>query len=107
MDQANALSRSNALSNIGAGERGLQQQLLDIGYTDFTNQRDFPRQNASWMSGILHGVPVSPSSEVTRYDVPPNQASQIAGLGIAGLGVANQAGLFSSPATSGSAGWWT
>jgi hypothetical protein len=94
MEQANALNRTNALANVGAGERGLQQQLLDIGYTDFTNQRDFPRQNVSWMSGILHGTPVSPSSEVTRYDVPPNQGSQIAGLGIAGLGAASQAGLF-------------
>lgn len=96
LDQTMGLNRMNALANVGAGERGLQQQLLDIGYSDFTNQRDYPRQSATWMSGIMQGVPVSPSSEVTRYEVPPNQFNQLAGLGIAGLGVANQAGWFGS-----------
>ena len=96
LEQQLALARMNALGNVGAGERGLQQQGFDIGYTDFTNQRDYPRQQASWMSGILHGVPTSPSSEVTRYEVPPSSFNSVAGLGIAGLGAAREAGLFKS-----------
>ena len=96
LEQSMALNRANALGQIGAGERGLQQQALDIGYTDFTNQRDYPRQNVSWLSGILHGVPATPSSEVTRYETPPSSWNSVAGLGIAGLGAANQAGWFNS-----------
>lgn len=105
IQQAGALTRANALATVGAGERGLQQQGLDIAYTDFTNQRDYPRQSAAWLSGILRGVPYNSSSEVTQYVTPPNPLNSAVGLGIAGLGAAQAAGLFNSSTPSSGAAY--
>jgi hypothetical protein len=63
---------------------------MDMAYQDFLNQRDYDRQNLNWMSGILRGVPVSANSNVTgyQYQAPPNQMSQVAGLGLGAAGLA-------------------
>jgi len=87
-----ALQRAQALGIAGGQERGLAQQGLDIGYQDFVNQRDFPRQNLQFQSSLLRGVPVSAQSEVTQYQAPPNPGTQLAGLGITALGAYNAFG---------------
>lgn len=104
LQQSLALQRANSLANIGAGERGLQQQSLDIGYTDFLNQRDYPRQNVNWLSSILRGNPYTAQSEVATYQQPPNPTNQILGAGIAGLGLANNAGWLNWGGTATSSG---
>jgi len=63
---------------------------LDTGYQDFINQRDYPKNQISYMSNILRGVPVTPTTVQTQYS-NPNPLSQYAGLGIAGLGLARSA----------------
>lgn len=89
------LGRANALANIGAGERGLQQQSLDIGYQDFLNQNNYPYQQLNWMSGILHGVPTQFNTNSTQYTTPPNPANSIIGAGLATAGLGAQLGWFS------------
>lgn len=96
LQQTLAMQRANALANVGAGERGLQQQGLDIGYTDFINQRDYDRQNATWLNSILRGVPYTAQSDVAVYQQPPNSMNSLVGAGIAGLGIANNAGWLGS-----------
>ena len=69
---------------MGVQQQGLAQSSLDQAYKDFINQRDYERQNLQFMSGIMHGVPVSAQSEVLSYEAAPNPVSQMLGMGIAG-----------------------
>jgi hypothetical protein len=78
------------LLNVGNMQNAQSQAGMDMAYQDFLNQRDYDRQNLNWMSGILRGVPVSANSNVTgyQYQAPPNQMSQVAGLGLGAAGLA-------------------
>ena len=80
--------RAKSLAGVGGAFDEFAQQGLDIGYTDFINQRDFPRQQLNYYSGILRGVPITPGQESTTYQAPPSQLSQLLGLGVGGLGLA-------------------
>ena len=80
--------RAKTLAGVGGAMDLQTQQGLDIGYADFINQRDFPRQQLNYYSGILRGVPVTPQQEITTYQAPPSQLSQLLGLGVGGLGLA-------------------
>ena len=80
--------RAKSLTGVGGAFDEFTQQGLDIGYADFINQRDFPRQQLNYYSGILRGVPVTPQQEITTYQAPPSQLSQLLGLGVGGLGLA-------------------
>lgn len=84
MQQGLAMDRMAALEKAGVQQQGLQQSALDQAYKDFINQRDYERQNLQFLSGIMHGVPVSTQSETLNYEAPPNPVSQLMGLGIAG-----------------------
>mgnify|MGYP003645878190 CR=1 FL=1 len=87
-----ALNRAKNLAGVGGATDARAQQGLDVGYTDFINQRDFPRQQLNYYSGILRGVPISAQQETTTYQAPPNELSQLLGLGIGGLGLAKALG---------------
>lgn len=75
---------------------GLQQQTgqqgLTTAYQQFLNKQSYPMQQLNQLSGILHGVPITASSDVTQYNAAPSTASQVAGLG---LGAAGLSKLFS------------
>lgn len=86
------LDRIKALMGIGQAQQDLSQRGLDVAYNDFINQRDFERQNIAYLGGILHGVPVSPQSEVITTSPGPNPLSQLLGTGIAGAQLANMVG---------------
>jgi hypothetical protein len=86
--QQAGMADATALSNVGAMQQAQNQQGLDVAYQDFINQRDYDRQNLNWLSSILRGVPVSANSSTTNYQAPPSALSQIAGLGLGGVGLA-------------------
>ena len=88
MEQQAQLRSADVLRQIGEQRQAQEQQLLDIGYSDFLSERDFPRQQLSYLSGIMHGVPVSPSSETSVYQRPPSAGQQLLGYGLGGLGLA-------------------
>jgi len=83
-----ALQQAQAMQGIGAQQQALSQQGMDIAYQNFQNQVNFPYQQASFMSNILHGVPVQSNVQQSTY-TNPSVASQIAGLGIGGIGLSN------------------
>ena len=85
------LGLSQAQLGVGQQQQALTQQQQDVAYQDFLNQRDYSKQQANYMAGIIHGTPVTAQSNVTGYQAPPNMTGQIAGLGIAGLGAYNAA----------------
>jgi hypothetical protein len=90
--QGLAMDRLNALNQVGQQQQALGQQSLDTGYQDFINQRDYGRNNLSFMSGILHGLNVQPESNVIQYQAQPNQLSSALGSGISALGLARTLG---------------
>lgn len=84
MQQGLSLDRLTALERSGVQQQGLQQSAMEQAYKDFINQRDYERGSLQFLSGIMHGVPVSTQSEVLSYQAAPNPVSQMLGMGIAG-----------------------
>lgn len=89
--QAADLQRLQAQAAAGAEQRSLQQQQMDIAYSDFLRQRDYPMEQLGYFSNLMRGIPVGLSTTQTAYAQPPSLASQIGGLGLAGLGLYNMA----------------
>jgi hypothetical protein len=74
------------LENIGRSQRAFEQEGLDIDYQNFLQQQAFPEQQLQFLSSILRGVPVQPSVTQTAY-APFNPLQQLAGAGLAGIGL--------------------
>lgn len=82
---------AEALRNMGLTQEQLTQAGLDLGYSDFTNQRDYERQNLAMLSGVLRGTPMPVSSEVTNTQYQ-NPYAQALGLGLGLFGGAQNLG---------------
>jgi hypothetical protein len=82
------LRRLTAQEAVGGQQRGFEQQMLDQRYADFLRQRDYPMEQLGYYSSLLRGLPMTMGSTQTTYAPPPSMASQIGGLGLAGLGIA-------------------
>lgn len=87
LGQTMGFERNKMLQQVGGTEQAQQQQSYDIGYNDFMNQRDYPKQQLSFLSSLLHGVPVSASSTVTQYQPQPSTLQSLLGLGLGGAGL--------------------
>ncbi len=81
------LQQADALGRVGTQQQQQEQARLDLAQQDFTNQRDYPRQQLAFLSQILQGMPVTPQQEVTSYSPTPNPYSQALGLGATGYGL--------------------
>lgn len=82
--QEGELRSIGALKDSGLQQQQLDQASLDLAYGDFVNQRDWDKSQLGWLSGILHGVPVSANTTTSAYE-NPNPYSQLLGLGLNGL----------------------
>lgn len=82
---------NQAMGTAGATKAAREQELKNIGYENFQNQQNYPYKQIGFMSDLLHGGPLSQSS-TTEYGAAPSLTSQAAGLGLAGLGVAQALG---------------
>lgn len=89
--QAADVSRLQAQETVAAQQRALEQQRMDQAYADFLRQRDYPMEQLGYFSNIMRGIPVQLGSTQTTYAPPPSIASQVGGLGLAGLGLYNLA----------------
>jgi hypothetical protein len=78
---------------VGAVQQAQGQQALDTAYQDFLKQKNYPYQQLAYMSDMLRGLPLSQSAQQV-YTAPPNVASQLGGLGMAGLGIYGMSGGF-------------
>ena len=90
--QASDIERIKAMSAAGAEQQAMRQKMLDQAYADFLRQRDYPMEQLGYFGNLMRGIPVGLSSTQTSYAAPPSLASQIGGLGLAGLGLYNLAG---------------
>ncbi len=87
--QAMEMERLRAMQASGQINRELLQRGLDIGYTDFLRQQAFPKEQLSFYSSMLQGVPIAPGQVSQAYGVNPSMTQQLLGSGIAGVGLYN------------------
>jgi hypothetical protein len=86
--QATDLDRIKTMGAYGDLQRGVQQQRLDTQYQDLMRQLSYPEQQLSGISSILRGIPLTDQTQTTSTP-PPSFASQLAGIGLSGLGLYN------------------
>lgn len=89
------IQNAAALGAIGAEQQGQTQRNLDVAYGDFQNQQQYPWQQLGSISNLVHGLPSSTSmtSSSQTSQPSPSMVSQVGGLALGGLGLANS-GLF-------------
>jgi len=74
------------LEKVGKDLQAREQAGLDLDYEDFVRQRDYPRESLTFLSSILRGIPVQPSTETSKFQTY-NPIQEALGTGIAGLGL--------------------
>ena len=95
--QAQTMEMADVAQQLGIGalDRGLQQTGLDIAYTDFLGERDYPKEQLGFVSNIIRGAPF-PSKTTSVGQVPQAQPApflqQALGLGMQGVGMAANLG---------------
>ena len=81
------MQRMAALQGVGMTRRGMEQEQMDIGYSDFLQQRDFPKRQIEWYNEMLRGLSPQPNQQVQTYTQRPGAFQTLAGLGLGGLGL--------------------
>ena len=80
------------MQQAGAQQQQQLQQGMDIAYGDFQRQQQFPYSQAAFTGGILSGMPSPQMATVYGQQPGPSPATQMGGLGLAGLGIGNAMG---------------
>ena len=88
-EQTANLERLKAQATTAAEQQALQQEIDNIAYQVFQEEEDYQRKMLQFQSDILRGNANALGSTVTQYAPAPSLASQLTGLGVAGLGLAN------------------
>ena len=83
------LERLKAQAATGAEKQAYQQKIDDLKYQTFQEQQNYQKQQLEYLSNILRGNAAALGSSQVQYTPAPSTASQVAGLGLAGLGLAN------------------
>lgn len=86
--------QANALMQVGSQQQQMGQAGLDLAYSDFQNQQNYPYKQIGFMSDLLQGAPSGQTITNTSPTASPFQ--QAVGLGITGLGIYGSGGGFGS-----------
>jgi hypothetical protein len=89
--QAN-LERLKAQAATAEEKQALQQQINDLQFQKFQEQQNYQRTLLEYYSNILRGNAGALGSTQVQYTPAPSIASQVGGLGLAGLGLYNLLG---------------
>jgi hypothetical protein len=91
-EQTANLERLKAQSATEGEKQALQQQINDLKYQTFQEQKDFQRNQLEYLSNILRGNAGALGSTQVQYTPQPSTASQIASLGLSGLALSKALG---------------
>lgn len=86
------LARLQAQAATGAEQQALAQKQADTAYQNQMAQQNWAKQQLQFYSDILRGNAGALGSTQVQYTPAPSTTSQIAGLGLAGLGLAKALG---------------
>jgi len=92
LDQQTDLQRIQALAASGAEQQAMDQEYLNAAQQRYLEQANAQRAMLEYQSNILRGTAGALGSTQTQYAAAPSMASQIGGLGLAGLGLYNMMG---------------
>ena len=87
----NQLGVLNAQQATGATQQQQQQNIINQGVQNYQTAQQNPYTQLQFMQGMLQGLPINTSSS-QQYQAAPSTVSQLAGLGIAGIGLGNLMG---------------
>jgi hypothetical protein len=91
-EQMANLERLKSQSASAAEQQAMQQEIDNLAYQQFREEEDYQRGLLEYQSNILRGTAGALGSTQVAYAPPPSMASQIGGLGLAGLGLYNMMG---------------
>jgi hypothetical protein len=91
-----AMKEFGALESVGAAKQQQEQQALNIAKQQFIQEQTFPEANLQQYSSIIRGYNLPPNTyQSAQTTTPaPSYMQQIAGLGMAGAGIAGAFGGF-------------
>jgi hypothetical protein len=87
--QQEAAMRAQAAA--GGQRQAMEQERLTQDYQDFLNQRNYQKQNLSYMSDILRGAPMQQATQAT-YQAQPGAAAQLGQIGLGAYGISQLMG---------------
>ena len=93
-EQQAELQRISALERVGGVRQAQGQRAMDMQYADFLRQRDYPKEQMGWYSGILRGLPQQMGSTELAYKSQPSLAQQAVSLGLPAYGLRGAAREF-------------
>ena len=73
------LAGLNAMANLGAQQRDIEQQGITADYEQFQEERDFPYKQVQYMQSLLQGLPLAAQS--TSYTQPSALSSLLSSAG--------------------------
>ena len=91
-EQMANLERLKAQAASSAEVQALEQEQKNLQYQQFMEEQDYQRRLLEYQSNILRGTQGALGSTQVAYAPAPSLASQIGGLGLAGLGLYNVLG---------------
>ena len=86
------LANLNAQTAAGAQQQQLAQQQANTAFQNAMSKYYYPQQQLQFYSDILRGNANALGSSQVQYAPAPSMTSQVAGLGLAGLGLSNVMG---------------
>lgn len=89
---------ASLLESAGMSQQAQQQRALDLAYQDFLNQRDYQKNQLSFLSDIIRGQQI-PTGSLTTSSVAPSTTAQMSPLAAATQGFLGARSIL-SPTTS-------
>jgi hypothetical protein len=81
------LERLKAQAASAGEQQAMQQKINDLKYQVFQEEKNYQKNQLEYLSAILRGNAGALGSTQVQYSPAPSVASQIGGLGLAGLGL--------------------
>ena len=94
-ERQNDMDNAQLIEGIGLAERDEEQRQMDLDYQNYTDERDFMKNQVGGMTNILNGQPIAPTGSMTGTSSSvgttpgPSTFQQIAGAGLPGIGIYN------------------
>ncbi len=88
-EQTANLERLKAQAASAGEKQALQQEINNIKYQQFMDQQNYQKSQLDYLSNILRGNAAALGSTQVQYAPAPSLASQLGGVGLAGLGLYN------------------
>jgi hypothetical protein len=88
-EQVSNLERLKAQAASAGEKQALQQEINNLQYQQFQEQKNYQKAQLDYLSNILRGNAAALGTTQVQYAPAPSLASQLGGVGLAGLGLYN------------------